>query len=94
MNAYDRDERLDEQLGRRVARAGAGVIATGIFLVGYLVHPVWIFSLSAVSIYLTITAILGRGLIAASKAAQTPPEAVPVPPVARDTGLPAYKKAA
>lgn len=97
MYTYDQDERLDDHLGRRLARSGVGVAAAGLFLAGYLVQPAWIFLLSALSIYLTVTAILGGGLTAAFRPAATGlPEAPTVrqPVTVRERGPDAVKEEA
>lgn len=96
MNAYDHEERLDGGLDKRVLRAGLGVAATGIFLVGYLVTPVWIFALSALSIYLTISAILGKGVADVFKGEAFRSAALPVSKAVRApaAGPAGYRKAA
>lgn len=96
MNSYDFEDRLDVDFGRRLARAGLGVAATGVFLAGYLVQPGSIFILSALSIYLTITAILGSGLAGALRPAAQPrlQTAAVRRAAAAQTAAPAYKEAA
>ncbi len=96
MKTYSNDDRLNTDLAKRLGRAGLGVAATGVFLVGYLVQPAWVFSLSVLSIYLTITAILGEGLTGVFKQAVPRPEA-PVMQRAvttRHAGPDTYKEAA
>lgn len=71
MNTVDFEQTLDAHFARRAVRAGLGMAATGVFLVGYLVQPQWVFVLSVLSIYMTITAILGVGLSDAFKPARS-----------------------
>jgi len=80
MNTYDFEDRLDAHFARRAVRAGLGAAATGVFLVGYLVQPQWVFALSVLSIYLTITAILGVGLSGAFRPARSRLEPATVHP--------------
>lgn len=49
------------ELNKRAARTAAGIAAFSVFLAGYALHPVWIFALSSLSIYLVTTAIIGEG---------------------------------
>ncbi len=56
------DDTFDAGLYKRVKRAAAGLGSVSIVPAGIAHDPRWIFVLSCLSIYLTITAIIGEGV--------------------------------
>lgn len=62
------DQVLVANMHKRALRAILAVCAFSTYLVGYRVSPDWVFALSALSIYLMISAIIGSGLLGAMAA--------------------------
>lgn len=56
---------LAVNMHKRTLRAMLAVCAFSTYLVGYKVSPAWIFALSALSIYLMMSAVIGNGLLGA-----------------------------